>query len=193
MSQCPPKTESVQITLNKSEVQQIIKLAAQRYSENRKAGNPEIKMSKAPEGSTAHEVVGLAGEMAVLKYLGFPEQTHTYSYKQKDFTLIKADIYDVGELEVRSTHYNSGCLVFQTKDLRKNPDLPYILCTIAKPCPQGRIVVTLRGWSTPKRGCTPDRVRTVYTTSWYVEQKHLSSLNTLPAFYFYNPESLVSA
>jgi len=181
----PTTNPDITIKLTKAELLELTKLAKERYNQNRAANNPTITMRKIEEDKTdsdkyRHEVIGLCGELAVLKYLGFSKADHTFTYSQTEFNKIKRTINDVGRVEVRSTHYFNGSLIIKKPDLKYNPDVPFILCVVNLETG----TVFIKGWAFPIDAAYPEYIRHSYTTEYFYPAKKLNPINDLPKDYF---------
>jgi hypothetical protein len=109
------------------------------------------------------EIVGACGEKAFAAYLGqyFVPSVNTFH-----------EIPDVGEVEVRSTTREDGCLIVRDND---HDDRPFVLAIVTPP------MVELKGWM---RGCDAksDRYKrnpNGHREAWFVPQCDLIPMEEL--------------
>ena len=159
---------SVEYTLTDLE-QKICSVGAKmRYVSNRKAG---VKVTKiAPNSHRDVEVIGIAGELAVAKYLNI----------YPDFTILVrkggADLvtHDGRRIDVKSTFYHTG----QLMAFYKNPynDIDSFVLVTTKDYPK----VVLRGWIDKKELLNERNVADLgYGKVFCMEQKGLKDIDLL--------------
>lgn len=164
---------SVEYTLTDLE-QKICSVGAKmRYVANRKAG---VEISKvAPNSHRDVEVIGLAGELAVARYLNiYPDLT---TFIRKGGTDLVT--HDGKHIDVKSTFYHTGKMISQYKYNYDDVDL-FVLVT-TKYFPK----VVIRGWTKKKELINEDKVGNLgYGKVFCMEQKELRNINLL----LFNPK-----
>jgi hypothetical protein len=120
------------VTLTRAEFMTALGVAARRQLANRELGN-QHHHGASMENTWDMEIEGAAGEMAVAKGLGI--------YWNGAIGDWKAD--DVGQLQVRTTKYDDGCLILHKSD---PADKVFILAVGTAP------TFRLAGWIVAKDG-----------------------------------------
>jgi hypothetical protein len=163
------------INFTEAEVNKARAIAKARFESNRKANSPHLKMTEHLSALPYFgDIVGLLGELAVAKHLNLESSTK-FLYGQQEFSKIKHTICDVGSLEVRASHYKTGCLIIHPKDLKNKYNTPFVFVSVDLTRNRACIV----GWLTPKEAEAVGEWREYFTTDLYVKQELLRPLEKL--------------
>ncbi len=169
------------LKLNKEELEEIKKYANARTESNRNAGNHinKIFMNSKGKDHSHSEIVGLCGEYAVAKY--FNISVPNFVYDQKFFSENKQNIKDVGNYEVKTTHYRTGRLIIQTKQMtEENLLTKYLFCIVNLNPTYDEATVKIVGWSNPMMMSEyGELLESDKNTAWYMEQQFLYPISNI--------------
>jgi len=167
------------------DVEQLSKLAKQRYDSNRKAKNPNNIMSNSQEYDSdlvsnhlKNELCGLIAEFTTAKL--FNLEFKNGFIPQTEFRKIKNNIKDVGEFEIRSSFHKTPALILHKKDIKKGEDTKFILAKVNF----DEHTCELMGWITVAEGtqdkfwCTNKKYMP-YKAGFRIEQNKLYKMDTI--------------